>query len=76
MATVTKYYKVVGSELLDDGATVRHKLKPVTDFTGATFSGDVMPDIYDTPAAQEQPRGTIVKVVVNTTRQLTLNPTS
>lgn len=75
--TTTTYKKVIGSMLLPDGVSVRHFLVDVADFTGAPLPPTGLPpETYDTPLAQEQQRGTIVKIVVTDTRTITLNPTS
>lgn len=74
--TVTKYFKVVGAELLDDG-NIRHLAREVADYQGtpldATTAGGVE---YTTTPDKEQPRGTIVKVTKTTNVTFTPNPTS
>jgi hypothetical protein len=73
------YWKVVGVQLEDDG-TVTHLLKQVADFTGAPMPDPSMARrfTYNTPAAQEKPRGTIVKIdtTTNVTKTVTINPTA
>lgn len=63
--------------LLPDGISIRHFLEQVADFQGTPLSGPMTPaDVFDAPLAQEQQRGTIAKVVLTTTRTITLNPAS
>lgn len=76
----THYYRIVGAMQLP-GGRIRHFLDEVADATGAPYAGmnpnDVGTDrTYDTPPAQEQPRGTIVKIVDTLNRVITLNPAS
>lgn len=75
--TTTEYKQVIGSMLLPDGASIRHFLVDVADFQGTPLPPTGLPpQTFDTPLAQEQPRGMIVKVVTTDTRTITLNPTS
>lgn len=76
----THYYKVLGAMLLPEGK-VRHFLDEVADATGKPLDNSNPNNVgadqtHDTPAAQEQPRGTIVKVVDTTSRVITINPAS
>jgi hypothetical protein len=76
-----KYWKVVGTELLEDedAGKVRHYLKLVADYQGTPAPPSPFGrTTYDTPIAQRQPEGTIIKITITTniTRQVTLNPTS
>jgi hypothetical protein len=75
--TEDRFWKVVGTELQDDG-TVRHYLKQVADSQGTPLAV-VLPSgrsTYDTPPAQEQPRGTVVQITIRTdvTRTVTTFP--
>lgn len=73
--TTTAFYKIIGSLDLADG-TVEHTLMPVADATGAPAKDATAPsETYIVQRANEQPRGTIVKVVTVTNRAITLNPT-
>lgn len=74
--TDTKYFKVLGSDLEDDG-TFTHHLRQVADFQGTPFTDDSAAR-FNHNTAQEIPRGTIVKIAVTTNiqRAVTLNPTS
>ncbi len=81
MPTTTSYYKVVGTMLLPGGAMVRHFLEVVADYLGTPLpdgegSDPTRVDSYDIPIANEQPRGTIVKIARTTNKTVTLNPTS
>lgn len=75
MATTVTYYRIIGTMDLPDGQ-IRHFVQPVADFTGASLAIGGLIEQYDFPAAQEKPRGTIVKVTLNTTRTIDINPTS
>lgn len=82
-STDTVYWKVIGTQIEDDG-TVTHLLREVADFQGnplpITDPAAAMPrrHTYNLPAAQEKPRGTIIKIEITTsvTRNVTINPTS
>ena len=76
MAITTRYFKIIGTRDEDDG-TVTHTIRQVADYLGTPIVDASNPEqTYNIPAAQEKPRGTIVKVVDTTTRALTVNPTS
>jgi hypothetical protein len=74
----TVYWKVTGAQIEEDGS-VTHLLKEVADFQGTPVDAALARRFtYNLPAAQEKPRGTIVKIetTTNVTRQITINPTS
>jgi hypothetical protein len=78
MATTTRYFKIIGVEQQSDDS-LNYTLQEVADFTGApvAFTRAPITDNYQTaPGANELPRGTIIKVVITQTRQITVNPTS
>lgn len=74
--TVTRYYKIVGVEEQPD-TSLTYSLREVADFQGTPSPMAAITTTYQTqPGANELPRGTIVKEVVTTNRQITVNPTS
>jgi hypothetical protein len=76
LPTVTKYYKIIGVEQQPDDSLI-YTLREVADFTGASALTAPITSKYQTqPGANELPRGTIVKEVMTTNRQITINPTS
>lgn len=76
MASTTRYFKVIGHRVQPDG-DIEHLLQEVEDKDGTPSTRpSATNEVHVTKPANEQARGTIVKVTETHTRTITLNPQS